>query len=159
MSKNKNKEEILKLLYVFRAPVVLAPPNEGDEIPPSLKENLLLSRIACVLSGDFDRGLCSEADMVIHLWSASSKYPIPGDYVAIYSFYANKLLGGSLEKVIEVPEKLSPYLEELANTLRRRIFSLQMKAVEKLVKKPDENAGKIIELFESAVNLLTQSWD
>ena len=78
MEKSKKNEEILKIAYALFAPVVLAPPNEGEEIPPRLKEILPISRFICVFSGDFDRGLCSIADLVIHLWSASSKYPLPG---------------------------------------------------------------------------------
>ena len=119
-------EEVLE--YVLRAPVVLHPPEEGEEIPASLREKILESRILNVLTGDYERGLASIGDLVAYLYSASLKFPIPPEYVRIYAYYANKLFDGRLSEVMDVPE-LSDFEKMLADRLRRKILEKQMKAL------------------------------
>jgi len=125
MSKTSDVE--LKTRFVFMAPVVLAPPNYGDEIPEALRSKLIESRLECVVSGDFDKGMTSIADMVIHLWSASLRYPLPEEYVRIYAYYTDKLLNGLLRKSGVVVEELTEREEELARELRRKILKRQLR--------------------------------
>ena len=155
-----DKEVALKILYVFKAPLVLSPPQEGWEVPKPLRERIIQSRIECVVTGDYDEGLASIADMVIHLWNASLKYPIPGEYVKIYAYYTNKLLDGLLEMntgILEIPNKLSSYEENLARDLRRKILRVQMRELEKYMKDAEKvyewakkRAPKIVEILAKA---------
>lgn len=129
-------KECKTLLYIFYAPLVLSPPQEGWGVPDSLKKLIIPSRIMNVISGDFDKGLSSIADMVIHLNNASLKYPIPPEYVRIYIYYTDKLLNGKIKEsgAIEVPE-ITEYEKTLADELRRGILSRQMKELKKISKK------------------------
>ena len=126
-------DECKTILYVFYAPLVLSPPQEGWEVPVSLREKIITSRIENVIIGDFDKGLSSIADMVVHLNNASLKYPLPSEYVKIYIYYTDKLLDGKISRlgVVEVPE-LTAYEKELADELRRKILSRQLKEIEKI---------------------------
>ena len=147
MSKPK-KKDVLKVRYVLSAPLVLSPPEEGWEVPEALKERIIPSRIEAVLNGDFDKGLSSIADMVIHLWNTSLKRPIPIEYVNIYAYYTNKLLGGILERNgIEIKE-ITDYEKDLADDLRRRILKKQIKHID--TKTPlNEKEKKILEIIEN----------
>ena len=124
---NKTNEIELKTRFVFMAPIVLASPNYGDEVPESLKSKLIESRLECVITGDFDKGLTSIADMVIHLWNASLSYPLPEEYVKIYAYYTDKLLGGILRKSGIQVDELTEREEELARELRKKILKRQLK--------------------------------
>jgi len=132
---------ILKKLYVDLAPLVLSKPEEPSPLPDGLIEAVKRSRIECIMSGDFDRGLASVADLVVHLCDASFKFPISKKYVRIYAYYANKLFGGKLLKNIpdlKIPKELNSLEKEEVIRLRRAIFEVQMKALIEYVKKHKE---------------------
>ena len=148
-------KDVLKKLYIFKAPLVLAPPKEGWEVPRPLREKVIPSRIECVASGEFDEELSSIADMVIHLWNASLKYPLPGEYVRIYAYYTDKLLDGVLKKntkILPIPDKLTDYEESIAMNLRRQIFRRQMKEIEKIIRESNEDMKKLISATKSVID-------
>jgi len=127
-------KELIKELYIHMAPLVLYPPNYGDEIPKSLMSVLPKSRKDCVSSGDFDKGMTSIADMVIYLYSASFKVPLPEEYVKIYSYYADKLFDGALRKSNIQVFELTDKEIELANELRRKILKAQLRELKRKIK-------------------------
>ena len=131
------------------APVVLSKPEEYSPIPNHLKELVLKSRIESFKRGDFNEGLASEGDLVVHLMDASFKFPLPEKYVKIYSFYANKLLGGALEKAGIKVYELTDYEEEEARRLRRKIFQLQLSHVRKLRKIPKPIVEIVVDLIRN----------
>lgn len=134
MGKKRSEDVLIRMLYIFKAPVVHHPPNDGTIIPTPLREKILPSRIEAVVNGDFDRELCSIADLVAYLYTASLKFPITKEYVMIYSYYADKLFDGKLSTVLDfIPEKLPAFYEDIATSLRRRIFKVQMRAIRKLI--------------------------
>lgn len=129
----KEKFDKKTLNYILKAPLILSPPREEWSIPKALKEKITKSRIENILSGDFNDGLSSIADMVIHLYDASLKYPIPSVYVKIYIYFLNELLDGKVKEAnIEVDE-LNDYEKSIANDLRRKILSVQLRYMKKKI--------------------------
>lgn len=130
MPSRKEREGELAVLYVLAAPVVMHPPDDGSAPPPALMERLLESRILCVLSGDFGRGLSSEADAAIYLHSMSLKQPLPPVLVSVYAGLVDRVLGGRLSRAgVHVPRVVGA--EEWERRLRRRILRAQLKALQR----------------------------
>ena len=130
-----------RFLYVFKAPVVLHPPEERWPIPRSLAERVVPSRLEAVAFGEYDMGLASLADTVIYLYSYALKFPPSRKWAEIYAYYADKLFGGTISKARSdlVPKDLGWY-EGDALLLRQDIFRKQKAFLRKMIEgkpKPD----------------------
>lgn len=143
INKKRAKQDfIFEFLDALKSPVIIYNTTWQDAIPKGLLEKITISRMMCLMKGEF---MASLTEVVAYMMPRTLEAPLSSDWCNIYTWcglqYVTQFNSENKKKAMIdamakiAPNELSDYEMGLLNGLRRWIYDKRRKALKDILKK------------------------